>query len=359
MKKINSFPGIAFLGDTHFGVRSDSLTHASHQRKFYEEVFFPTLKKRGIKHIMQLGDLLDRRKFINFNTLRQAREMFFDPAAEAGITIHATIGNHDIYWRDTLELNGPELLFSGYSNVKLYNSPTTLEFDGFRIDVVPWICKANEEEILAYVHRSQADILVGHFEISGFDMLRGVPSEHGLAGNIFDGIGQVISGHYHTHSRRGNICYLGTPYEMTWGDCGDKKQFALLESPDVKKLQFIENPFHLYHHLVYNDSQVNYDNHSVKDLTESYIKILVQERNDDAMFDRFVDKIYKRAKPIDLKIIDGTLSVNSTDDENIETQDPLTVLINSVGDDMRDAAMIRATIQELYAEAQTLGNTHD
>ena len=84
MEKIEK-PKVAFLGDTHFGVRNDSLSHASHQRKFYQEVFFPTLKKRGIKDIIQLGDLLDRRKFVNFNTLHQAREMFFDEAVKAGI----------------------------------------------------------------------------------------------------------------------------------------------------------------------------------------------------------------------------------------------------------------------------------
>ena len=56
---------IALITDTHFGARNDSLLFLDFFRKFYENIFFPTLKERGIKEIIHLGDVVDRRKFIN------------------------------------------------------------------------------------------------------------------------------------------------------------------------------------------------------------------------------------------------------------------------------------------------------
>ena len=60
---------IAILGDTHHGMRGDSLDFHRYYEKFYSEIFFPYLKENGIDTVFQLGDLFDRRKFINFNSL--------------------------------------------------------------------------------------------------------------------------------------------------------------------------------------------------------------------------------------------------------------------------------------------------
>ena len=57
---------LVILGDTHFGARGDSLDFHKFFQKFYDEVFFPYLLENDIKIVIQLGDLFDRRKFINF-----------------------------------------------------------------------------------------------------------------------------------------------------------------------------------------------------------------------------------------------------------------------------------------------------
>jgi hypothetical protein len=44
---------------------------------------------------MQLGDLFDRRKFINFNTLYQCREYFFDVLKQKHYKMMTLLGNHD------------------------------------------------------------------------------------------------------------------------------------------------------------------------------------------------------------------------------------------------------------------------
>ena len=68
---------IALITDTHFGARNDSLIFNYFFKKFYEDIFFPTLKERKIKKIIHLGDVVDRRKFINYKTLNTMKEIFF------------------------------------------------------------------------------------------------------------------------------------------------------------------------------------------------------------------------------------------------------------------------------------------
>ena len=43
---------IAILNDTHFGARNDNAVIAEHQRKFYDEVFFPYLKEMYLEEKM-------------------------------------------------------------------------------------------------------------------------------------------------------------------------------------------------------------------------------------------------------------------------------------------------------------------
>ena len=117
---------ICLLGDTHFGVRNDSKAFHAYYEKFYDETFFPQLTKHGVRTIIQLGDLFDRRKYINFHSLMESRRYFFDRCVEEGITLHALIGNHDIFWKESLEVNSPDLLLRDYHNIVLWQKPGTL-----------------------------------------------------------------------------------------------------------------------------------------------------------------------------------------------------------------------------------------
>ena len=96
---------ICILGDTHFGMRGDSLEFHRYYKKFYDETFFPYLIENKIDTVFQLGDLFDRRKFINFNSLYQSKEYFFDKLVQHNITMYALVGNHDIAYKNTLEVN--------------------------------------------------------------------------------------------------------------------------------------------------------------------------------------------------------------------------------------------------------------
>ena len=138
---------IALVTDLHFGARNDHQKVAAFQKKFYDEVFFPYIDEHGIKCVFDLGDTFDRRKFISYTSLKAAKEMFFDPLMHRDIDTHIIVGNHDITYKNTLEVNSIDLLLDGYENIKEYTNAEVVEKDGCEILFVPWICKDNADEI--------------------------------------------------------------------------------------------------------------------------------------------------------------------------------------------------------------------
>ena len=96
---------IALITDQHFGARNDSQIFLDYYEEFYSNVFFPKLEEEGIQTLFMLGDTFDRRKYLNFYTLKRAKEMFFDPLAYMGIDVHILAGNHDTYFKNTNDVN--------------------------------------------------------------------------------------------------------------------------------------------------------------------------------------------------------------------------------------------------------------
>jgi len=117
---------IAILGDTHFGMRGDSIAFHNHYREFYLNTFFPYLVQNGITTVFQLGDLFDRRKYISFQSLALCRRYFFDQFVKHGIHLHTLIGNHDITFKNTLEINSPDLLTKNQAHGTI-----SISFHGF------------------------------------------------------------------------------------------------------------------------------------------------------------------------------------------------------------------------------------
>ena len=67
---------LAIITDTHFGARNDNLNFNDYFFKFYDNVFFPTLEKRGITTCVHMGDVVDRRKYISYRIANDFRERF-------------------------------------------------------------------------------------------------------------------------------------------------------------------------------------------------------------------------------------------------------------------------------------------
>ena len=347
---------ICILGDTHFGARGDSLDFHKYFKRFYNEVFFHYLKVNDIKSIFQMGDLFDRRKFINFNTLHLCREYFFDRCQILGIKVHTLLGNHDIAFKNTLEINSTGLLLNEYENIEYYDSFETVEFDGVKIDVVPWICDDNKQEIFNQMKQSTAQICFGHFEIAGFEMEKGMICDHGLDKKILSKYDIVLSGHFHHKSTNDNITYVGTPYEMTWSDHNDQKGFHIFDT-NTREMTFVKNPFTMFNKLIYDDGQTDFEhwkNYDFESLKDSYVKVIVMNKQNPYLFDTVIDSLYK-VGVADLSIVEDFSDTLIDDDSDIvnQAEDTITILSKHIDNLTLDVEpeKLKTLMRELYIEA--------
>ena len=335
---------ILLITDQHFGVRNDNQHFINHYKKFYNEIVVPFIKASKIDTVIALGDTFDKRRSINFMSLNEAKEMWFNPLEEMGVRMHMLTGNHDIYYKNTLRVNAPRELLGEYGNIIVHDSPTTVNFDGRDILLLPWICDDNRDRAFDEITNSPADVCMGHLELNGFEAHPGHVMENGMESSIFSKFKKVFSGHYHMKSTKGNVSYLGNPYQLYWNDYGCKRGFHVLDT-ETLKTTFYRNPFDMFHKINYNAGMDVPDN-----LEGTYVKLIVEDKGDNANFDYDV-KLLQDIGLADLKIVED-LSVE-LGGEVMETEDTLTLLDKYIdGIDLKvDNNNIKSLMRSLYIEA--------
>lgn len=290
---------IAILGDVHFSLRNGHPILNQAIKKFFDDVFFPIIKREEVKVVFQTGDVYDGRKSNNTDSIKMSKECFFDKLQQEGIEYHQIIGNHDAYFKETLIVNSPRVYLTEYDNVHIYDTPETIKLGNTTFDMIPWICDDNRTEITNHMTLSTADIAFGHFEINGFEMSKNNVCEHGISMESFKRYKHVWSGHFHKKMKVGNIQYVGSPTQHTWDDVDEPRGFHIYDTA-TDTLTFYENPNNLFVKIVYDD------NTEVKDSPEvegRYVKIIGDNVTDRKRFEKYVDEIYLFS-PIEIKSLD-------------------------------------------------------
>ena len=350
---------IALITDQHFGARNDSVHFLDFYEKFYRDTFFPTLEENDVKRVYILGDTFDRRKYVNFYSLKRTKEMFFDPLYDGGYEVMMLAGNHDTYFKNTNEVNSIRLLLQEYPNITVIDKPET----DSGICLIPWMCAENFEECIREMERTTADICCGHFEIAGFAMYRGMPSEEGLDRGMFRKFNHTFSGHYHHKSSDGDIHYVGNPYELTWQDYNDPRGFHVLDL-DADTLEFIGNPNRMFHRIVYDDKASSINEIMAMELNQykdKYVKVVVTNKTNPYLFDKFMNNLYG-INPADVTIVeDANLLTEEMENDTIdEAEDTLTIInkyVDALQNDGIDNGKLKNMMRELYVEAVNLEQT--
>lgn len=353
---------IAIVTDTHWGVRNDNQAIADYIKRFYDEVFFPYLDDNDIKTVFHLGDVTDRRKYINFVTAKRLEDEFIRPCHDRNIDLHIVAGNHDTFFKNTNEVNSLRQLYGStkYDNMNIYwEGPVELDMDGCAIMLSPWMCQDNFEKSINAFDATKAQVLMGHFEITGFEMDKGHICTTGVDRNIFKRFDSVYSGHFHHPSEHGNIRYLGAPYEMTWTDYNQKRGFHVFDT-ETRKMTFIRNPLSIFHKIWYDDTDMTLEdvaNLDTSKLTNTFIKVIITNKSNPYIFDMFLDKIQKE-NPIDVKIVDDHMNMDIIDESELvdEAQDTITILRNYIEnlELSADKIKVEQLVTDLYKEAINL-----
>ena len=347
---------IALITDTHFGARNDNLAFNEYFYEFYENQFFPYLKEHKIKHCVHLGDVMDRRKFISYRIARDFRERFINSFKD--INFHMLVGNHDTFYKNTNDVNSLHELVDGkFKNIKVYSKTTEVDFGDCKILFVPWINSDNYSYTMEMLDTTSAQICMGHLELSGFQMQRGMIMTEGWDKRLFQKFDMVMSGHFHHKSDDGQIFYLGTPYEIYWNDYDDPKGFHIFDTK-TRELERIVNTNTLFCKIYYDDTTQNYMSHDISRYKNKYVKVIVVNKKDLYQFDHFVDRLLL-ADAHDIKIIEdfSEMDASNVSDDIVEnTEDTMTLLEKYIDelDVTLDKSRLKTTMKSLYTEAQDL-----
>lgn len=344
---------IGCITDTHIAFKKSNINFHSYFQKFYDDIFFPELKKRNIKTVIHLGDAFDNRKGIDYWGLEWAQKIVYDRLKDLGITVYQICGNHDATMRTTNKYNAIGTLLRYYENVIPIVEPTEINLEGIKILFVPWICKDNEEETFNLINQTTAKLLFGHLELSGFTLFPGQINLHGMSKEKFSKFDRVFSGHYHAKSSDGKVFYLGNPYQMFWSDVDDERGFNIFDTENYD-LEFIKNPYTIYEKIYYDEHETS--GLDLERVRGKYVKLIVKNKNNENNFNTFISKLTK-FDIIDLKIIETNIIDDSkVDISEIEVEDTLTTLNKYIenSDFSMNKNMIKKILHQIYHEALEL-----
>lgn len=217
------------FADPHLGIHKSSEIWHEASIKLAKEIVDVCVKK-DIENVICLGDWFDNRKFVNIKTMdiaSQIAEILKD------LKLYIIVGNHDTFFKD--QINPTSLSFyEKHKNIVIISSPHRLE----NLILVPWNTHGFLLNKDLPMNEYKDSIILGHFEINGFALNEGyVYHSSPLNPEDFEKFRLVLTGHFHTPSRKGNIIYLGAPFQLSFNDSGGKRGYYIL---DDNKLSFLE-----------------------------------------------------------------------------------------------------------------------
>jgi DNA repair exonuclease SbcCD nuclease subunit len=247
-------------------------------------------------------------------------------------------------------------LLAEYVNINVIDTPQTIHLDygntAADVCMIPWICSDNYQRALDEINNTNAVLCMGHFEIAGFAMHRGMESQEGLEPSIFKKFDKTFSGHYHHRSSKDNITYLGNPYELTWQDYNDPRGFHTFDL-NTQELTFVQNPYTMFDRFEYDDTVLDPDCIDTRVFAEKYVKIVVVNKKDLYKFDKFLARVYDK-NPYEVKIVEDFSEFNegvvSSEIDLEDTQTVLNEYIDSIETTV-DKEKVKTFMKTLYTEA--------
>lgn len=218
-----------WIADTHIGLNKDNPIFHKVVLDLFKEII-DTCVKKDISDVVVLGDFFHSRKAISQKSLETARQIL-EIFGDEDITLYLIRGNHD-----TLSDSAPNP--NWLTNLKLYKNVKTIEEEvvvlNKKYSLVPW--NHSLEDI-------NTEYVLGHFAINSFLMNNSYECDGAnLSPSDFKKFSHVWSGHFHVPSTKGNITYLGSPYQQTFNDVDSDRGYYIVKNEKVEFIKFTEAP---------------------------------------------------------------------------------------------------------------------
>jgi DNA repair exonuclease SbcCD nuclease subunit len=224
---------IAILSDIHIGTHQNSVMWHNIVLNFAKWLK-TDLEQKNIKDIIICGDINNNRNEISVSSINII-DKFFKELKAFNITV--IVGNHDSYYKDRPDVNSLALL-SEWDNIKIIDSIQSITVNDNKLTFCPWGVELKDIP--------ETDILFGHFEIMGFKMSKTKINTIGInSKELLNKSKLVITGHFHLREERkyenGTILYVGSPYELDWGDYNTNDRGYYILDTETKAYEFVPN----------------------------------------------------------------------------------------------------------------------
>jgi len=338
----------AIIGDLHLGVRSDSQVYRTIAIDYVQKFLIPTLKKENIEVLDILGDFYDNRSHLSLITQNLGMllvQQILDDLPE--LQIRMIVGNHDIYYRTNRQVHSLKK-FTYFDRVKVIDEITYINEDQRALVYVPWLVDKKTEFIENEL--PSADICFGHFEINGFEMIKGYPETKGYNHQRFTQFMRTFSGHFHIRNDAGKIVYTGNVFQQDWNDAGDDKGLYVLDTKTMAT-KFIQNRVSPVYMKVYL-SQLKKKLVEFKDMEGNFVKLFLDDAYTDAMVDKLKDVCLAK-KPLSFTIEGfGVEDIKSTEVvDSIENPiESLLSWLKGIEFTKVDKTLLLQKVRELYGK---------
>ena len=327
---------VLFFSDLHLGVHQNSQTWHNICLNLAEWIN-GVMKEHKLDTIFFAGDVFHDRHEIGVNTLHTAKK-FFNTLKD--YQIHIVPGNHDAFLSSTVEVNSVEILEQ--HNIHVYTNPTTVKVNDKLVTFCPWKTVVKDLE--------KVDMLVGHFEIANFRMNATKICDHGDSStDLLEKANAVVTGHFHyrdqrTYENDKYVLYLGSPYEMDFGDREQQKGVTIIDFDDLTKMQFVENYITPKHFRLKISDLLQKKYQDLPNLIkDNIVSVYVDTKLDTLTLDLLISKLTQYG-PLQFRT-----EFNILDTAQIETKDvkKLSIDIETAFHEFVDHVETRATKKEV------------
>jgi DNA repair exonuclease SbcCD nuclease subunit len=354
---------IALISDVHFGCRNNSEGYLDIIKKLFTETLVKVLEDKQITDVRILGDLFDCRNNINVRTLNVAIEVFkWYKRNKPNIKFKIILGNHDIYYKNRIDVNSIECL-RDIGNIEIIDSVKIENINGKSIISYPWLVPGgNEHTHFMSVSNGtkKYDLCLGHFEVRGFEISRGVYDEENLEISLFKNFKKVFTGHYHLRNTIQNVTYLGCPFQQNWGDYGDDKGINIWDI-DTETHEFIKNDNSPEFLKIFVDDIQNKNVNLLKRIKGNHIKFMIDKPVDESWIIKARSKM-ESLEPLTFEV-ENTIIETTLDEKDIDLSkigDPFNLLMECV-ENMElengiEKTELKSYLMETYSESLKEGD---
>lgn len=319
---------ILLVSDIHLGVKNNSEFFIQNTRDFFLKQISDEIKRNDVKQLWVLGDLFDCRNNTNVlvnNVALQIMATLLKTYEE--LTIHILCGNHDIYYKSTLEVSSLKIFKRFHKRLEIINEIKEYTIGGLKTLVVPWLIKEGKQydKFMKICHDfedtkiKKYDLCFGHFEVNGFEVISGVLAKTEFTAELFKGFTNVFTGHFHLRRKKDNIQYLGCPYQLTWNDFGEDKGMTIFDT-ETQTAEFIKNTISPQHKQILISS-LQKDETLLDEATKNIIKLIIDAPISTEERLGWIDKLEAK-NPLRFSIVETDKS-SDTPTEEVELDESI------------------------------------